>query len=490
MWKEDLTICQLMVIFWLLTFFTPPVTSVKHIYIETYGCQMNVADSEVVMGIMHNRGYRITKQISQADVILVNTCSVRENAEQRIFGRLGHFRRYKRQNPGVVIGMLGCMAERLRSKLMEEESIVDVVVGPDEYRKLPGLVESAANGTKGIAVKLSRVENYDDIIPLRTDGISAWISVMRGCDKFCTFCIVPFTRGRERSRSVTNIVGEVEELSTRGFKEVALLGQNVNSYHDGEYDFADLLANIAGVNQSIRVRFTTSHPQGMSDKLLGTIARYNNICNHIHLPVQSGSDRILELMNRTYTSEHYRNLVKKIKSTIRNVSLSTDIIAGFPTETEDDHRMTLDLLEEIRYNGAFMFKYSPRENTPAFKMGDSIPDEVKVRRLNEIIELQQRISRENNQTLIGHTMEVLVEGESKKSKENWTGRTDTNKVVVFPKENSEVGDYVWVKISSATSATLFGEVVNAAGERLSSAAERAAVVFPDSVQTILDQADG
>ncbi len=467
-----------------------PVASVKNIYIETYGCQMNVADSEVVMGIMHSQGYRITSQVSQADVILVNTCSVRENAEQRIFGRLGHFRRYKHQNPGIVIAILGCMAERLRSKLMEEESIVDVVVGPDEYRKLPGLVESAANGTRGIAVKLSRVENYDDIVPLRTEGICAWISVMRGCDKFCTFCVVPFTRGRERSRSVANVVREVEELSERGFKEVTLLGQNVNSYRDGDYDFADLLANVAGVDQSIRVRFTTSHPQDMSDKLIGTIARYDNICNYIHLPVQSGSDRILELMNRTYTSEHYRNLVKRIKSTFQNVSLSTDIIAGFPTETEDDHRMTLDLLEEIRYDGAFMFKYSPRENTPAYKMGDSIPDEVKVRRLNEIIELQHRISRENNQALVGQNVEVLIEGESKKSKEAWTGRTGTNKVVVFPKENSEVGDYVWVKISSATSATLFGEPTDGPPERQSSTADRAVIVFPDSARSVQDQTDG
>ena len=450
---------------------------------------MNVADSEVVMGIMHSQGYRITRQVSQADVILVNTCSVRENAEQRIFGRLGHYRRYKHQNPGIVIGILGCMAERLRSKLMEEESVVDVVVGPDEYRKLPGLVESAAKGTRGIAVKLSRVENYDDIVPLRTEGICAWISVMRGCDKFCTFCVVPFTRGRERSRSVANAVREVGELSARGFKEVTLLGQNVNSYHDGEYDFADLLASVAGVDQSVRVRFTTSHPQDMSDKLIETIARYDNICNYIHLPVQSGSDRILGLMNRTYSSEHYRNLVKRIKSTVQNVSLSTDIIAGFPTETEVDHRMTLNLLEEIRYDGAFMFKYSPRENTPAFEMGNSIPDEVKVRRLNEIIELQQRISRENNQALVGRNVEVLIEGESKKSKEAWTGRTDTNKVVVFPRENTEVGDYVRVKVSSATSATLFGEPTNVLAGRPSGTTERAAIVFPDSAQSVQDRID-
>lgn len=432
----------------------------RHIFIETYGCQMNVADSEVVMRIMHDRGYRFTEDLAQADVILVNTCSVRENAERRIYGRLGYFKRYKHQNPGLVIGILGCMAERLRTKLIDEESIVDVVVGPDEYRRLPDLVEDAVNGTKGIAVKLSRVENYDDIIPLRTDGISAWISVMRGCDKFCTFCVVPFTRGRERSRSVTNVVQEVEELSKHGFKEVTLLGQNVNSYRDGDRDFADLLKDVAQIDRSMRVRFTTSHPKDMSEKLIKTIALHENICNYIHLPVQSGSDRILELMNRTYNCQHYRNLVKQIRETIPGISLSTDIIAGFPTETEGDHRKTLDLLEEVRYDGAFMFKYSPREHTPAYKMEDSIPDEVKVRRLNEIIEVQQRISRENNQALIGHTFEVLVEGESKKSKEEWTGRTDANKVVVFPKNGCQIGDYVSVKIFRATSATLFGALVD------------------------------
>jgi tRNA-2-methylthio-N6-dimethylallyladenosine synthase len=382
---------------------------------------------------------------------------VREHAERRIFGRLGYFKQYKHQKPGVVVGILGCMAERLRAKLMQE-SIVDVVVGPDEYRKLPTLVETAANGSKGIAVKLSRVENYDDIVPLRTDGISAWISVMRGCDKFCSFCIVPYTRGRERSRSVVGVVREVEELSARGFKEVTLLGQNVNSYRDGGQDFSDLLGRVAAVDRSIRVRFTTSHPQDMSDKLIATIAHNGNVCNHIHLPVQSGSDRILELMARTYTRAHYLKLVKKIKSTIPGVGLSTDIISGFPTETEDDHRMTLDLIEEVEYDGAFMFKYSPREHTPAYKMEDDVPDEVKVRRLNEIIELQQHISQENNRRLIGRIVEVLVEGESKKSQEDWTGRTDTNKVVVFPRTGGEVGDYVSVRILQGTSATLFGTI--------------------------------
>jgi tRNA-2-methylthio-N6-dimethylallyladenosine synthase len=425
---------------------------------------MNSADSEIVLSIMHNRGYRRTTEVSSADVILVNTCSVRENAEQRIFGRLGCFKRHKQQKPGVVVGVLGCMAEHLRTKLIEE-SVVDVVVGPDEYRKLPALVEAAANGSKGLAVRLSRVENYDDIVPLRTDGISAWISVMRGCDRFCSFCVVPFTRGRERSRSVQSVVREVDELSTRGFKEVALLGQNVNSYRDGDRDFADLLADVAAVDLSIRVRFTTSHPQDMSDKLITTIARHDNVCNYIHLPVQSGSDRILELMNRTYTRQHYLSLVSKIRSAIPDVSLSTDIIAGFPTETEDDHRATLNLLEDVKYDGAFMFKYSPREHTPAYKMYDDVSDEVKVRRLNEIIEVQHRISQENNQKLIGQTFEVLIEDKSKRSCDDWTGRTDTNKVVVFPRTGGEVGDYVQVKILSTTSATLFGEIVSGQGEK-------------------------
>jgi tRNA-2-methylthio-N6-dimethylallyladenosine synthase len=441
---------------------------------------MNSADSEIVLSIMHNRGYRRTTEVSLADVILVNTCSVRENAEQRIFGRLGYFKRHKEQRPGVVVGVLGCMAERLRTKLIKE-SVIDVVVGPDEYRKLPALVEAAANGSKGLAVRLSRVENYDDIVPLRTDGISAWISVMRGCDKFCSFCVVPYTRGRERSRSVPSVVREVEELSTRGFKEVTLLGQNVNSYRDGDQDFADLLAGVAAVDSSIRVRFTTSHPQDMSDKVIATIAQHDNVCNYIHLPVQSGSDRILDLMNRTYTRDHYLSLVRKIRSTISDVSLSTDIIAGFPTETEDDHRTTLSLLEEVRYDGAFMFKYSPREHTPAYKMGDDVSDEVKVRRLNETIEVQQRISQENNRRLIGHTLEVLIEGESKKSSDNWTGRADTNKVVVFPRTGDEVGDYVRVKILRTTSATLFGEIASGRGETaLPDQSERSGELIPVS----------
>lgn len=430
------------------------------IYIETYGCQMNLADTELVQGILKNNGYNISKEIDEADVILLNTCSVRDNAEQKIYNRLDHLKGIKAIKPGTVIGILGCMAERLRTSLIEEKKIVDVVVGPDEYRRLPEYLDIAFGGEKGIGVKLSRTETYDDIIPYREDGLSAWISVMRGCDKFCTFCVVPFTRGRERSRSLNSIVLEVEQLSSREFKEVTLLGQNVNSYNDNGNDFADLLAACAIVDRSIRVRFTTSHPQDLSDKLLYTIAEHPNICNYIHLPVQSGSNRILHLMNRTYTIEHYLNLIEKAREIIPGVSFSTDIISGFPTETMEDHLMTLDVMQKVRYDGAYMFKYSPREGTKAYNMTDDVPEEVKAKRLNDIIEIQQTISSEINQSLIGSEEIVLVEGDSKKSDRFFAGRTDTNKVVVFPKcENVEEGNYVKVKINRATSATLFADYV-------------------------------
>ncbi|NMB83130.1 MAG: tRNA (N6-isopentenyl adenosine(37)-C2)-methylthiotransferase MiaB [Ignavibacteria bacterium] len=430
------------------------------IYIETYGCQMNLADTELVQGILHNNGYSISKEIDGADVILLNTCSVRDNAEQKIYNRLDHLKKIKSTKPETVIGILGCMAERLRTTLIEEKKIVDVVVGPDEYRRLPEYLDIAFGGDKGIGVKLSRTETYDDIAPYREDGLSAWISVMRGCDKFCTFCVVPFTRGRERSRSLHSIVEEVQQLSSRGFKEVTLLGQNVNSYNDTGKDFADLLAACAVVDRSIRVRFTTSHPQDLSDKLLYTIAEHPNICNYIHLPVQSGSNRILHLMNRTYTIEHYLGLIDKARKIIPSVSFSTDIISGFPTETMEDHLMTLDVMQQVRYDGAYMFKYSPREGTKAFNMIDDVPDDVKSKRLNDIIELQQNISHEINQSLIGTEETVLVEGNSKKSDQFFAGRTDTNKVVVFPRvDNVSEGDYVKIKINRATSATLFGDYV-------------------------------
>ena len=432
------------------------------VYIETYGCQMNLADTEIVLGILQNNGYSVTKHLEDADVILVNTCSIRENAEQRIYGRLGNFKTIKDQKPELVVGVLGCMAERLRSDLVDKKKIVDVVVGPDEYRRLPELIDLAFNGDKGIGVKLSRTETYDDIIPHREDGLQAWISVMRGCDKFCTFCVVPFTRGRERSRTLLSIVDEIKNLSQRGFKEVTLLGQNVNSYKDEDSitgsDFADLLSACAQVDRSMRIRFTTSHPQDLSDKLLYTIAEHPNICNYIHLPVQSGSNRILELMNRTYTIEHYLQLIERARRIIPGVSFSTDIISGFPTETFEDHIMTLDVMREVSYDGAFMFKYSPREGTKAFRMNDDVSEETKTKRLQEIINLQQQISFELNQELIGKEEVVLVEGFSRKSELFLSGRTDTNKVVILPvEEKVQIGDYVKVKINRATSATLFGE---------------------------------
>ena len=429
------------------------------VYVETYGCQMNLADTEIVLGIMSKSGYSPTDTMNDADVVLLNTCSVREHAEEKIRQRLSTIRSQKPDKPNLVVGVLGCMAERLRSNLLDGRK-VDVVVGPDEYRRLPQLLEGALAGNQGLGVRLSRTETYDDIIPFRAEGISAWISVMRGCDKFCTFCIVPFTRGRERSRTLAGVVNEVEQLVRQGIRQVTLLGQNVNSYRDGEKDFADLLAAVANVEPFVRIRFTTSHPQDLSDKLIDTIAAHDNLCKYIHLPVQSGSTRVLEAMNRTYTRDHYMELAKRIRARVPGVALSTDIIAGFPTETDDEHRETLSLMEEVRYDGAYMFKYSPREGTPAYKMGDDVSEDVKTRRLGEIISLQQKISYEINESLIGRIFEVMVDGTSRKSDEQLSGRTDTNKTVVFPRGTQKAGDVVKVKIDRVSMATLFGEVVS------------------------------
>jgi tRNA-2-methylthio-N6-dimethylallyladenosine synthase len=439
----------------------------KKVYIETYGCQMNAADSEIVTGLLDGPGTEMTGDIREADVILVNTCSIRENAEKRIYGRLGHFKKIKAERPGVVVGILGCMAERLRDRLTGDKArgvgqVVDLIVGPDEYRRVPELLEKAWHGEKGIAVKLSRVETYDDLVPLRTGGISAWISIMRGCDKFCSFCVVPFTRGRERSRSLGGIVAEVEALALRGFREVTLLGQNVNSWSDGGADFADLLGAVASVDPSMRVRFTTSHPQDLGERLIAAIARRDNICKYVHLPVQSGSDRILGLMNRTYDSAHYRSLIARLRDAVPDVSLSTDVIVGFPTETADDHKRTLELMERVGYDGAFMFKYSPREHTPAFAMGDDVPDAVKVERLNEIIAAQNRISLARNLRMIGSTLPILVEGPSRKSALEMQGRTDGNKMVIVPGGAGLAGTIVPATIVRANSATLFGQLATGA----------------------------
>lgn len=431
------------------------------VYIETYGCQMNVADTEIVLGILKKNNYEVVDNPDNADVVLLNTCSIRDNAEQRIYGRLGNFKNLKNSKPELVVGILGCMAERLRKDLIDEKKIVDLVVGPDEYRRIPELLEVAFAGEKGIGVRLSRTETYDDIIPYREDGLQAWISVMRGCDKFCTFCVVPFTRGRERSRSLDSIVDEIKILSGRGFKEVTLLGQNVNSYMDGANDFADLLAAAALVNRSIRIRFTTSHPQDLSDKLLYTIAEHSNVCKYIHLPVQSGSNRILELMNRTYTVEHYLNLIDKARKIIPAVSFSTDIISGFPTETDYDHQMTLDVMKQVQFDGAYMFKYSPREGTKAFQMKDDVSEQIKTKRLQEIIELQGKISFDINQKIVGQEEVVLVEGFSRKSENFFAGRTDSNKVAIIPANNKiKVGDYIRTKITKATQSTLFADFIS------------------------------
>jgi len=433
------------------------------LYVETYGCQMNVNDTEIVQGVMNDSGYAMTDKPEQADVILLNTCAIRDNAEKKIHERLNHLKYYKKRNKDLVVGILGCMAERLRETLLEKE-LVDLVVGPDEYRTVPELVSKAYSGERGIAVKLSRVETYDDILPFRTEGISAWVSIMRGCDKFCTYCVVPFTRGRERSRAFASIVDEAKSLFDQGFKEITLLGQNVNSYRDEQsgHNFAELLEACAKAVPEMRIRYTTSHPQDMSDQLIETMAMHDNICKYIHLPVQSGSNRILSLMNRTHPVEHYYERIDMIKKLMPHCALSTDIITGFPTETEEDHEATMELMRHVRYDGAYMFKYSPRERTKAWKMGDDIPDEVKVRRLNEIINQQNAIAREINQTLIGSIEKILVEGPSKKNPMEWQGRTDSNKVTIFPQNEQSpyvIGDIIAVTIEKASSATLFGSLI-------------------------------
>jgi tRNA-2-methylthio-N6-dimethylallyladenosine synthase len=440
----------------------------KKLFIETYGCQMNVADSEVVASVMEMDGYTITDNIEDADAIFVNTCSIRDNAEQKIISRLQYFNslRKKRRSP-LVVGVLGCMAERVKEELIANYQ-VDLVVGPDAYLDLPNLVGSVEQGEKAINVKLSTDETYREIIPSRIGGnrISGFISIMRGCNNFCSYCIVPYTRGRERSREPESILAELRDLEAKNFKEVTLLGQNVNSYNyvDAEGNsirFADLLALVAEAAPQIRIRFSTSHPKDMDDRTLETIARYPNICKHIHLPVQSGSSKILKLMNRKYTREWYLDRIAAIKRIIPDCGISTDVFCGFHDETLDDHAQTLSLMEEVGFDSAFMFKYSERPGTYASKhLPDNISEEEKVRRLTEIIELQNRLSLESNRRDIGKTFEVLVEGFSKKSRENLFGRTSQNKVVVFPKAGHRIGQLVRVKVTDVSSATLLGEAID------------------------------
>ena len=446
----------------------PLTVGAKKLYVETYGCQMNVGDSEIIIAVMNAAGYGYTERIEEADVILVNTCSVRDNAEQRIWGRLREFRRFKRQKPSLIVGVVGCMAERLKEELLEGDDIVNLVAGPDAYRTMPALVAAAEEGEKSVNVQLSREETYGDLRPVRIDksGVSAFISIMRGCNNMCSYCVVPYTRGVERSRDYRTILREAQELFEAGYREVTLLGQNVNSYRyntpEGEQvDFPALMEMVAHISPALRVRFSTSHPKDLSDKLLEVIAANANICRAIHLPSQSGSTRMLDIMNRKYTREWYLGRIAAIRRYLPDCSLSTDLIAGFCTETEADHADTLSLMREVGYDSAFMFKYSERRGTKASRhMPDDIPEEVKTARLTEIINLQNVLSAESNARDVGKTFEVLVEGRSKRSEAQLCGRTSQNKMVVFDaKEGVKPCDYVMVKITASSSATLLGELV-------------------------------
>lgn len=438
----------------------------KKIYIETYGCQMNVGDSEVIFSILGKEGYERTESMDEADVILANTCSVRDNAEQRIWGRIEVFHKQKEKRGGVVVGIVGCMAERLKDKLLDTHK-VDLVAGPDSYRTLPALLRDIAPDKPQINVMLSHEETYADIVPVRTDrnGVSAFISIMRGCNNVCSYCVVPYTRGAERSRDPKTIVHEARDVFSKGYKEVTLLGQNVDSYNwnpeDGQgCDFPDLLEMVAGISPELRVRFATNHPKDISDKLIDTMAKYANICEHIHLPVQSGSDRLLEKMRRRYTSGWYLDRVARIREVMPGCGITTDVIAGFCSETEEDHRQTLDLFRKVGFDYAYMFYYSERPGTLAARhYPDDVPLDVKTRRLNEIIALQNELSLKSNRNDIGKVFRVLVEGPSKKNPEELCGRSGSNKMCVFPGGGHKAGDYVDVEVVSCTSATLIGKLV-------------------------------
>ena len=452
----------------------------KKLFIESYGCQMNFSDSEIVASILVNQGYNTTQNLEEADLVLVNTCSIRDKAEQTIRKRLEKYNAVKKINPSMKVGVLGCMAERLKDKFLEEEKIVDMVVGPDAYKDIPNLLKDVEDGRDAINVILSKEETYGDIAPVRlnSNGVTAFVSITRGCDNMCTFCVVPFTRGRERSREPQSILDEIQDLWDRGFKEVTLLGQNVDSYlwYGGglkkdfvkatemqqatAVDFAQLLDMCAIKFPKMRFRFSTSNPQDMHVAVIEVMAKHHNICNYIHLPVQSGSTRILKEMNRQHTREEYMTLIDNIKRIIPDISLSQDMITGFPTETEEDHQDTLSLMEYVKYDFGFMFAYSERPGTMAArKMEDDVPDDVKKRRLTEIVDLQQVHALEKTKRFVGQTVEVLVEKDSKRSSEHWSGRNSQNTVVVFPKENYKPGDFVNVKITDCTAATLIGEAV-------------------------------
>ena len=436
----------------------------RKLFIETYGCQMNVGDSEIVVSIMQREGYVYTERLDEADVILINTCSILDNAEQRIWGRLAEMKRYRRAKPGLVVGIIGCMAERLKERLLDGPTGVDVVAGPDAYRDLPHLVREAEAGGKGVNVLLSTEETYAEIAPVRLDrnGVSAFVAIMRGCNNFCSYCVVPYTRGRERSRDPQTIVDEARTLFENGYREVTLLGQNVNSYRAGEVDFPELLRRVAAISPLLRVRFATSHPKDMSDRLLEVMAATPNICRAIHLPAQSGATSMLERMNRRYTREWYLGRVAAIRRLMPDCAITTDLIAGFSGETEEEHLQTLSLMREVGYDFAYMFKYSERPGTFAQKhLPDDVPDGVKSRRLQEIIALQNELGHASNLRDVGREFEVLVEGESRRDAKQLSGRTSQNKVVVFDRGTHRVGDYVRVRITGCTPATLFGEEIGA-----------------------------
>jgi len=423
---------------------------------------MNFADSEIVASVLKNHNYKIIDDYKNADIILVNTCAIRDNAEQRVRNKIQEFKHLKRKNPQMIIGILGCMAERLKTKILDEEKFIDMIVGPDAYRDLPLLLNEVFNGHKGINTILSHEETYADINPVRLNknGVTAFISIMRGCQNYCSYCVVPFTRGKERSRDAFSIVDEAKMLFNEGYREITLLGQNVNSYYNNNLNFAGLLQEVAKINPLLRIRFATSHPKDVSEQLINTIAEYPNICKSVHLPAQSGSSRILKLMNRKYTREYYLDLIHLIRSKIPVATITTDLIAGFCTETDDDHAQTLSLMNQANFDFSFMFKYSERPDTKAAnEYTDDVPEEIKIKRLNQIIALQNRLSLQSNKNDIGKIFEVLVEGNSKRNPDFLTGRNSQNKMIVFPKSNFKQGDYVNVLINDCTSATLKGEII-------------------------------
>ena len=433
----------------------------RRIYIETYGCQMNVSDTELMAGILTRNGHQMVDTIDDADVILLNTCAIRENAETKVINRLKQLNHRKRKQSDLILGVCGCMAQHLRTKLIDAAPYVDLVMGPDAYRNLPMAINAVTSGDAFLGLKLDSTEDYADIAPIRKDGVRAWLTIQRGCDKMCTFCIVPFVRGRERSIPLVMLVDDVKRLVDEGFKEVVLLGQTVNSYHDGRHDFGDLLVAVSDVEGIERVRFTSPHPSDATDGMIEAMASSNKVCKHIHMPLQSGSTKVLETMRRTYTAEEYRERIAKMRERIPNLTISVDVIVGFCGETESEFMETYNLIAEIRYDSAFMFKYSPREGTFAHKsLQDDVSEEHKTRRLQAVIKLQEDISYEINQGLVGELVEVLVEGESRRDADKYYGKTDGFKTTVFPKVDAEVGDIVRVKVSEATSHTLLGELID------------------------------